>query len=729
MLRKSSAVSSSVLIILAGCSSGQSAVPPEQAASRAATATHAFTGGEAPGPRRAYVAASVVASPGARCQLHPEGSTDTSQSIPVSADYDGVARFQAVRATPTDAIRRLALDCTSAKGTTSTYPVDLQSEVTFAPHPLDLTGAPGAERPALAGDPLGYSQADLIQRGYGLRPDPQTHPQTYAHWLASASRPARLLGEAPPASTTIPELVQPEAPELTPEVTRTAASPNWTGAVLTGAPTYTMATAWFVVPTAIPGGDGTGNTQVAIWAGLGGYGTAGGLIQGGIWVNTSSSALSMFSFTEYCCGDSPKGETWTKFTPNAGDTIFVQEWYCDPNGNPNTNVNAKGGYGCSYVFDETSGAVVACNQATGAACTSVPPLYQANWVIGNSADFVMELTPYPSWPEFSGPLEMTGDATTSTGAMEMIGTDPSVVLLEDFTAPANPTHVAVTFPSTSIDEVEWVTSRGGPDMLWWNAGTGALSAWETNNGTVTGALALSSQCSEASGCANAWSPIDAQANSVLWTDPTTGTVSAWTFDASGNVTIDPSLSWTCNSASGCSSTWRPIGRVTEGKQSGLLWYGASSGQLGIWDLTGSTVTGTQTLSWTCGAGCSSAWHAILTADINNDGNTDVLWYNEATGVVSAWLLNGATVTGTQNLSWTCTAASGCASTWHIVGAADVNGDGHTDVTWYDPTNGQLSSWLLNGSGGVTGTQTASWTCTMASGCASAWRPIGYVSLP
>jgi hypothetical protein len=119
----------------------------------------------------------------------------------------------------------------------------------------------------------------------------------------------------------------------------------------------------------------------------------------------------------------------------------------------------------------------------------------------------------------------------------------------------------------------------------------------------------------------------------------------------------------------------------------------------------------------------------VTADINNDGYSDIIWLNPTSGVVSAWLLNGSSVTGTQTLSWTCSISSGCLGPWQMVGAADVNGDGHTDLTWYNETTGEVSSWLLNGSGTVTGSQSLTWTCDPASGCASAWHPVGFVSFP
>ncbi|HLZ09255.1 MAG TPA: hypothetical protein VKT80_11740, partial [Chloroflexota bacterium] len=41
---------------------------------------------------------------------------------------------------------------------------------------------------------------------------------------------------------------------------------------------------------------------------------------------------------------------------------------------------------------------------------------------------------------------------------------------------------------------------------------------------------------------------------------------------------------------------------------------------------------------------STGWQLMGTADFNNDGNTDLLWHNGATGDVVVWFLNGTTVT-------------------------------------------------------------------------------------
>ncbi|HVV49569.1 MAG TPA: VCBS repeat-containing protein, partial [Polyangia bacterium] len=239
-----------------------------------------------------------------------------------------------------------------------------------------------------------------------------------------------------------------------------------------------------------------------------------------------------------------------------------------------------------------------------------------------------------------------------------------------------------------------------------------------------------------SGCSNVWSAVDTiDDNSVLWHNSTSGAVSEWLFDDSGTIFSAPNYSWTCDSS--CSSVWKSIGRIWQkpacsggvcGDNAGLAWFDAGSGQVSIWQLLGTTVTGTQTVSWTCGGTCPSVWQPMLTADFNNDGNSDILWYDQSSGQLSVWLLDSnATVLGTQLLSWTCSSGSGCASAWRLVGAADVNRDGNVDLLWHNAGTGDLSNWLLDGSGNVIGAPDLSWTCD--STCASSWRALGYIQYP
>lgn len=331
--------------------------------------------------------------------------------------------------------------------------------------------------------------------------------------------------------------------------------------------------------------------------------------------------------------------------------------------------------------------------------------------------------------------------------MNMLKSAPHLLAL----VAAATTIVACGSPSETSSDGEKVASSaaaltyGGPDLMWQNTSTGEIGAWVLNGTTVTGTQDLTWKCGSSDGCSTTWNPVDTQGSTILWDNPTSGDLQNWDFDSNGNVSTEPKLSWQCSAASGCSASWRPIGRIQTypfqtggvpilGTNESLVWHNASTGEVSTWEFFGSNVSQARAIDWTCDSNCAASWRAVLTADFDGDGNTDILWQNTTTGQLSSWLLYERTATnigvkGTQNLSWTCTAASGCATSWHIVGAADVNGDGHIDLTWHNPTSGKVSSWLLDGAGNVSTTADLNWTCDSASGCSTVWRAIGYVSFP
>lgn len=381
-----------------------------------------------------YEPASVRAAPGLQCNLYPTGE-DATSGVPVFTDDDGYARFHAVRPSGTYAVTELTLDCKDAAGKPSTYPVDLSSAATFAPNPVNLANERGADRPALQGDPMSLTQAQLIEAGYGLRPDPAKDPESYARWLSAASIRGRLL-----------EARRPDLHSHT--ITSTKGGP-WVGSVLTGSPDYTITSAVFNVPKAVPGADHTSTTELAIWNGLGGYGTGSGLIQGGVYVYTSPTIASYGSWREYCCGDSDSNGYGGAFTPSPGDQIFSEEWYCDAKG----NVDLNGGYGCSYLVNMTSSAILNCTKAGGSPCWSVKalPLCSVKPVkncmtLGRAAEFIIEnQSPQVSSSSTAftdiGPVTIAGSATNTLDDTKTISNDPDVTVLTDFTHTT--THILV----------------------------------------------------------------------------------------------------------------------------------------------------------------------------------------------------------------------------------------------------------------------------------------------
>jgi hypothetical protein len=117
-----------------------------------------------------------------------------------------------------------------------------------------------------------------------------------------------------------------------------------------------------------------------------------------------------------------------------------------------------------------------------------------------------------------------------------------------------------------------------------------------------------------------------------------------------------------------------------------------------------TVSPTATASYwvrvanACGAASSRTVTVTVSApagsrvkgDLNGDGHADILWRNVDTSVNFVWLMNRTTYSSGEQLFPTVSDVN-----WRIVGAADFNADGHTDIVWRNYSTGNNFIWLMN----------------------------------
>jgi hypothetical protein len=79
-------------------------------------------------------------------------------------------------------------------------------------------------------------------------------------------------------------------------------------------------------------------------------------------------------------------------------------------------------------------------------------------------------------------------------------------------------------------------------------------------------------------------------------------------------------------------------------------------------------------------------------DFNEDGQMDLMWQNQVSGVVTIWFMQGPRRLGAP-------VAVMSSPDWRVVATPDLNLDGYPDVLWQRPTDGALYYYLMDFQGG------------------------------
>jgi hypothetical protein len=84
----------------------------------------------------------------------------------------------------------------------------------------------------------------------------------------------------------------------------------------------------------------------------------------------------------------------------------------------------------------------------------------------------------------------------------------------------------------------------------------------------------------------------------------------------------------------------------------------------------------------------SGWQPIGTGDFNQDGSSDIAWFNPASGHVEIWLV--------ANGQWSASIDVGShPAGWVPAGIGDFNRDGISDFLWRDTATGRIETWLIS----------------------------------
>ena len=266
------------------------------------------------------------------------------------------------------------------------------------------------------------------------------------------------------------------------------------------------------------------------------------------------------------------------------------------------------------------------------------------------------------------------------------GNIPYTIILQTVTSdPAyqNPTDLQVT----NLDNDPAGATRGDfngdgtSDIMWRGNSDGVALQWFMNGATVTGVnsfgpIALSTNI-EGIGDFNA----DGRAD-LIWRNPTTGDVTIWLLNAAGTG-VQSAVNV------GSVNTDYKIEQVADYNGDGkadVIWRGQTSGGVIVWIMNGATVQSVISLG-----SVNNTYKIEAAGDLNGDGKADLVWRGQLDGNVVVWLTNAS---GTNTAS--STLVSSVNTTYQIVSAADMTGDGRADIIWRGTTDGNVVIWTMSG---------------------------------
>ena len=136
---------------------------------------------------------------------------------------------------------------------------------------------------------------------------------------------------------------------------------------------------------------------------------------------------------------------------------------------------------------------------------------------------------------------------------------------------------------------------------------------------------------------------------------------------------------------------RAVGDFNNDGKPDQLWQNQSTGGLGVWLFNNQVRTTTAYLALLSGGygDPDVNWKVFAAADLNGDGQLDLVWANRLSGALRVWHLDGLVQIDSVPLALSTTDTQ-----WEIVGVADMNGDQKPDLVWRHYGNGGMATWLL-----------------------------------
>lgn len=177
---------------------------------------------------------------------------------------------------------------------------------------------------------------------------------------------------------------------------------------------------------------------------------------------------------------------------------------------------------------------------------------------------------------------------------------------------------------------------------------------------------------------------------LLFSRTSDGQLQTWIVDSTTGTTTS-GKSWVTLQG----APWAVVGTGDFDKngRNDILYQNTTTGQLMVMQLGSNGMT--YTTKYWLGNALAPATNWVLqgVADFNGDGNADVMFRRSTDGQVQVWLTSTDGLTVASKV-WVAPRSTN----WIIKGFGDLNGDGRSDVVWRDNTTGQMAAWIMGTSG-------------------------------
>jgi subtilase family serine protease len=245
-----------------------------------------------------------------------------------------------------------------------------------------------------------------------------------------------------------------------------------------------------------------------------------------------------------------------------------------------------------------------------------------------------------------------------------------------------------------------MNSDGAVDILWRNTTSGLNYAWFMDGTNVSGGASVATM-DPAAWQVQAVADFNSDGQSdLLWRNTIGGEVYVWY--------MDRGLPTGSDYVATMDTSWQiaTVGDLNADSQSDILWWNQNSGDLYVWymqdkDPTGVAHITTMSTNWRVRAvgdfGTSSS-------DSTADGHVDLFWADETAGNSYVWFMNNATDETVPPTPTGSVQVSDLPTSWRMSGTGDFNDDGKTDLLWWDSASGLTYVWYMNGAAPTTGEQ-------------------------